>query len=148
MKTDRATCTSSTSMCACASVCSRLAKSEKAFPHSTPARKKKSPPDMFSTAFRRAVLATNVRQNASVVLGFASVGSSVTLCEEGSWTDIVKKDRDGKMDFNASMDAIAKQIGEKVGSFFVSKAERNLILMSLTFSILTVTRSHRNRSSN
>lgn len=68
---------------------------------------------------RKALQTTSIRKNASILLGVASMttttSSSLVLCEGSNMLDkILKKQRDGSLDWNATMDGLAKQVGSQV----------------------------------
>lgn len=68
----------------------------------------------------RAFRAVTVPRNVSMLLGVgASVGSSVSsvaLCEESFVDKVLKKNRDGSMDWNATFDGLATEVGGQVRS--------------------------------
>jgi hypothetical protein len=70
-----------------------------------------------AAALGRALTSASLRRNASVLLGVSSVleGGRRTFCEDESmFSKIVKKNKSGSFDWNATLDGIASEIGGKV----------------------------------
>jgi len=79
----------------------------------------KTPSASATALVVRAFQSASMRRNASVLLGVASFGSSasstaVVLCEGNMMDKLLKKSRDGSVDWNGTLDSIATQVGGQV----------------------------------
>lgn len=61
----------------------------------------------------RSLRSLSSNRNVSALLGVSSVGTSVTLCE-GNDSSILKKDKNGNIEWDKTMDSLAREAGNKV----------------------------------
>ena len=64
---------------------------------------------------QRSLRSLSLNRNVSVVLGVSSLSMSTvtTLCDDGK-NELIKKDAQGNVDWNATQVALATQIGQQV----------------------------------